>query len=79
VEKTPPLPSISCNGSGIGFSAFAVALVSAEMADGLSAATGGGVGDVEEADEVGDERPAGSAAVVVQASAEATASEAIRV
>jgi hypothetical protein len=36
------------------------------------------VGEVEEADEVWDELPAGSAAVAVQASAEAKASEVIR-
>lgn len=79
MEKTPPLPSIWCNGNGIGFSAFAVALVSPELAEALSAAMGGLVGEVEEADEVSDELPAGSAAVAVQASAEAKANEVIRV
>jgi hypothetical protein len=79
VEKTPPLPSISCNGSGIGFSPFAVVLGSPELAEALSAATGGWVGEVEEAGGVWDELPAGSAAVAVQANAEAKASEMIRV
>ena len=75
----PPLPSISCNGNGIGFSAFAVAFVLPELAEALSAAMGGLVGGVEEADGVWDELPAGSAAVAVQASAEAKANEVIRV
>ena len=44
-----------------------------------AAAVGGWVGEVEEADEVWDELPAGSAAVAVQANAEAKASEVIRV
>jgi hypothetical protein len=79
VEKTPPLPSISCNGNGIDFSAFAVALLSPELAETLSAPAGGWEGEVEEADEVLDELPAGSAAVAVQASAEAKASEVIRI
>jgi hypothetical protein len=73
------LPSISCNGNGIGFSAFAVALLSPELAETLSAPAGGWEGEVEEADEVLDELPAGSAAVAVQASAEAKASEVIRI
>jgi hypothetical protein len=73
------LPSISCNGIGIDFSAFAVALASAELAEALTAAAGGCEGEVEEADEVLDELPAGSAAVAVQASAEAKASEVIRI
>jgi hypothetical protein len=75
----PPLPSISCNGSGMGFSALAIALVSAGLAEGPVAPTGGVAGEVEEADGVGDESPAGSAAAAVQASAEAQASEVIRV
>jgi hypothetical protein len=49
------------------------------LAEALSAATGGGVEEVEEVDEVGDELTAGSAAVAVQASAEATANEVIRI
>jgi hypothetical protein len=73
------LPSISCNGKGIGFSAFAVALASAELAEALSAVTGGWEGEVEEADEVLDELPTGSAAAAVQASAEAKANEVIRI
>jgi len=40
---------------------------------------GGWVGEVEEADEVLDEFPAGSAAETVQASAEAKANEVIRI
>jgi len=64
VEKRPPLPPISCNGSGIGFSGFAAASVSA--------------GSAEEDDEVGEELPAGSAAMAVQASAEVKASVVIR-
>ncbi|MGD0259777.1 MAG: hypothetical protein ABSD29_08110 [Verrucomicrobiota bacterium] len=79
MEKTPPLPSISCNGNGVGFPACAVTFVSPELAEALSAATGGVVREVEEADEVGDELSAGSAAVAVQANAEAKASEVIRV
>jgi len=74
----PPLPSISCNGNGIGFPAFAVALVSHELAEALSAAMGGLLGQVEEAGEVWEELPAGSAAVAVQASADAKANEVIR-
>jgi hypothetical protein len=73
------LPSISCKGKGIGFSARAVTFVFPELVEALSAATGGWVGDVEEVDEVSDELPAGSAAAVVQASAEAKASEVVRV
>jgi hypothetical protein len=56
-----------------------VALLSPEPAEALSAAMGGWVGEVEEADGVWDELPAGSAAVAVQANAEAKASEVIRV
>ena len=77
MEKTPPLPSISCSGSGIGFSAFAVE--SPELPEGLSASTGGLLGEVEEVEEVWDGLPAGSAAVAVQANAEAKASEVIRI
>jgi len=53
--------------------------VAAGLPAGFSATTGGLVGEVREADEVGDELPAGSAAVAVQANAEAKASEVIRV
>jgi hypothetical protein len=55
------LPSISCSGSGIGFSAFAVE--SPELPAGLSASTGGLLGEVEEVEEVWDVLPAGSASV----------------
>ena len=60
-------------------SAFAVALLPPELAEALSAARDGWVGEVEETDEVLDELPAGSAAMAVQASAEAKANEVIRV
>jgi hypothetical protein len=56
-----------------------VALASAELAEALSAVTGGWEGEVEEADEVLDELPTGSAAAAVQASAEAKANEVIRI
>jgi len=56
-----------------------MAFASPAPADALSAAMGGLVGEVEEPDEVWDELPAGSAAVAVQANAEAKASEVIRV
>jgi len=79
VEKMPPLPSISCSGRGGGLSALAAAWAPAGPAEGLSTATGGWAGEVEEGDEVWDELPAGSAAVVVQANAEAKASQVIRV
>ena len=75
----PPLPSISCSGKGIGFSAFAVTLLSPELAEAVSAVMGGLVGGVGEAGEVCDDPPAGSAAVAVQANAEAKANEVIRV
>jgi hypothetical protein len=55
-----------------------VALVSHELAEALSAAMGGLLGQVEEAGEVWEELPAGSAAVAVQASADAKANEVIR-
>jgi len=47
-----PLPSISCNGNGIGFPAFAVALASPGLAGAVSATMGGWVGEAEEANEV---------------------------
>jgi hypothetical protein len=50
-----------------------------ELAEALSAATGGWVEEEEEVDEVSDDPPAGSTAVAAQASAEAKASEVIRV
>ena len=77
MEKTPPLPSISCSGSG--FSGFAAALASAGLAEDWSAATGGLVEEGEEEGDVWDGLPAGSAAVAVQANAEAKASEVIRI
>jgi hypothetical protein len=58
---------------------LAVALVAAELPGGVSAAPAGAAGEGEERGEVGDELPAGSAAAAVQASAEAKASEVIRV
>jgi len=79
VEKTPPLPSISCNGNGIGFSSSPWPLLSPKLGEALSAPTGGWEREVEEADEVLDELPAGSAAEAVQASAEAQANEVIRI
>jgi hypothetical protein len=63
---------------GIGFSAFAVTLVSAALAEGVSATRGGLEGEEEEEDELRDESPAGSAAAVVQASARAKANGVIR-
>ena len=56
-----------------------MALASAELAEALSAVMGGWEGEVEEADEVLDELPTGSAAAAVQASAEAKANEMIRI
>jgi hypothetical protein len=47
--------------------------------EGLSASTGGLLGEVDEVEEVWDGLPAGSAAVAVQANAEAKASEVIRI
>jgi hypothetical protein len=51
----------------------------AGLAEGLSAATGGLVREEGEVEEVWDELAAGSAAVAVQANAEAEASEVIRI
>jgi hypothetical protein len=45
----------------------------------MSASTGGLLGEVDEVEEVWDGLPAGSAAVAVQANAEAKASEVIRI
>ena len=75
----PPLPSISCRGNGGGFSVLAAALAPAGPTEGLSATTADGAGEAGGVDEVGDELPAGSAALAAQANAEAKASEMIRV
>jgi len=58
---------------------LAATVAPAGLAEGPSAATGGLVGEEGEVDGVSDELPAGSAAVAVQANAEAKASEMIRV
>jgi len=58
---------------------LAATVAPAGLAEELSAATGGLVGEEGEAEGVWDELPAGSAAAAVQANAEAKAREVIRV
>jgi hypothetical protein len=58
---------------------LAAAWAPAVLSGGLSATAGGSEGEEEEEGGVCDELPAGSAAVAVQANAEAKASEVIRI